>query len=236
MSRDGVIYIAFGKFYRDEALFSARSLKRHCDLPVTLFTDIATDDPAVDRVEIIDPTHKRAKIDYIGSSPYERTLYLDSDTMVVRDIRDVFVVLDRFNVAGVHDHSRKCDRWAKVIEEYAAIPYAFPEYNGGVLLFDASPASKAFLALWRELFHRYRDRTNGQDQATLRIALWQSGVALHSLPFEYNVRNAKIRQKMAKRARRREAGLLAPRILHWHGLDNRWPLASLFSRYRPMKY
>ncbi|MEN3791777.1 glycosyltransferase [Fulvimarina sp. MAC3] len=236
MERDGIIYIAFGKRYRDEALFSANSLKSQCDLPVTLFTDSAVSDAAIDHCEIIRPEHKRAKVDFIVKSPYQRTLYLDSDTKVVGDLTDLFPVLDRFNIAGVQDHSRKSYRWSSQIQEYEAIPYAFPEYNGGVLLYDRSPATLEFFELWREFFYRYRDQTNGQDQASLRIALWKSRANVHTLPFEYNVRNVQIRQKMEKRSRSaNDNTLLKPRVLHWHGVEKDNFIRRLNPRYRPMK-
>lgn len=233
---NGVIYISFGKKYSDEAVFSAKTLKSFCDVPVTLFTDLGVESSYINTVVPIKPEHKRAKVDFISRSPYERTLYLDSDTQVVRDISDVFKVLDRFDIAAVHDHSRKSSRWATVIPEYDRIPYAFPEFNSGVLLFRRTGRTDRSFNLWRDYFYRYRDVTNGQDQASLRIALWEGDAAIHSLPFEYNVRNQRIRKKMVERARGLvDEGLLKPRILHWHGLDRTKPWSYLRAKYRPMR-
>lgn len=236
MSR-GAIYIAFGRKYVDEAVFSAKALKSFSDIAVTLFTDASVTSPSIDTIVLIKPEHRRAKVDFISRSPYERTLYLDSDTQVVRDISDAFDVLERFDVAAVHDHSRKSSRWAKVIPEYDRIPYAFPEFNGGVMLFRRSERTDCFFDLWRRYFYRYCEVTNGQDQASLRISLWESDVAIHSLPFEYNVRNQRIRQKIADRASKpAEHGLLKPRILHWHGLNKAKPWSILRAKYRPMRF
>lgn len=227
--QNGVIYIAFGKRYVDEAVYSAESLKQHNNLPVTLFTDVDVSSPYIDNVVKITPQHKRAKVDFISDSPYERTLYLDSDTKVVRDLSELFEILDRFDVAGTHDHSRKTHRWASKVPAYAQIPYPFPEYNGGVLLFRQNEAVKGFLSEWQKLFHENKHLTNGQDQATLRISLWRSNVMLHTLPPEFNVRNEWVRQKIIKRARQpEEQAVLAPRIYHWHGLNK----PSFFHRFR----
>jgi hypothetical protein len=234
--QNGVIYIAFGQRYVDEAIYSAESLKQHSDLPVTLFTDLDVSSPFIDSVVKINPQHKRAKVDFIAESPYERTLYLDSDTKIVRDISDLFDLLDKFDVAASHDHSRKTYRWSKV-SAYASIPYPFPEYNGGVLLFRRNDAVEAFLALWRERFHENKHLTNGQDQATLRISLWESDVRLHTLPPEFNVRNEAVRQKILKRAQQpEEQGVLAPRIYHWHGLAKSGFFRRLRDKYKPMVY
>jgi hypothetical protein len=236
--QNGVIYIAFGERYVGEAIFSAESLKQQSDLPITLFTDLGVSSPFIDSVVKINPEHKRAKVDFIGESPYERTLYLDSDTKIVRDISDVFGILDKFDVAAAHDHSRKTSRWSSKVPAYAAIPYAFPEYNGGVLLFRRSEAAQAFLALWRTRFHENKHLTNGQDQATLRISLWESDVKLHTLPPEFNVRNEAVRQKIIKRAQQpEEQGVLAPRIYHWHGLSKKTGIfRRLRDKYKPMAY
>ena len=56
---------------------------------------------------LIKPQHIRSKVDFITSSPFKKTLYLDSDTVVVRDITDIFDSLDRFDVAVTHDYARK---------------------------------------------------------------------------------------------------------------------------------
>ena len=235
--KKGVVYIAFGDRYVDEVLFSAATLKAVSDLHVTLFTDRKVASRNIDSVVEIEPDHKRPKVDHLPRTPYDLTLYLDSDTQIERDVTDVFAILDRFDLAAVHDHSRKSSRWASVIPEYDAIPYAFPEYNAGVVLFRKSPRLDGFFRLWQEHFHRYRKATKGQDQASFRIALWQSELQIHTLPFEYNVRNLHIRKKMAKRAKSpADESLLKPRILHWHGLDQKKPLAPFLAKYKAMPY
>jgi hypothetical protein len=234
----GVIYIAFGKRYVDEAIFSARSVKAATSLPVCLFTDSDIQEPCFDKVVTISPEHKRAKVDFLASSPFDRTLYLDSDTEVKSDITDVFDILDRFDIAAAHDHCRKSHRWASKLPAYDAIPYAFPEYNGGVILYKKSPAVAEFLAEWQSCFHANKEKTNGQDQASFRITLWNTGIRLHTLPAEFNIRNEHLRQRIMNMSR--EPGnetMLKPRIFHWHKLNTKTGLFSKFkSRYKPMKY
>ena len=233
----GVIYIAFGERYVAEAVYSATTLKAFNSLPVTIFTDIDTKADCFDSVVLIAPEHKRAKVDFISRSPYERTLYLDSDTKIAHDIADLFDVLDKFDVAAVHDHSRKSNKWSSKIEDYAAIPYAFPEYNGGVLLYKNTPDVATFFDMWRHYFYKNIDITNGKDQASLRISLWNSGVRVHSLPFEYNVRNEAIRRRMKKRSKAKgDEALLKPRIFHWHGLHENKLFAGFRRHYKAMKY
>lgn len=233
---NGIIYIAFGKRYVNEAIYSATSVKSFAPISTTIFTDIDVKDSCFDQVVIIKPEHKRAKVDFLSHTPYDRTLYLDSDTRIVHDISDLFELLDRFDFAGAHDQARKSYHWGKKIPDYHAIPYPFPEYNGGVMLYKKSPKTDAFLELWRHHFYKNRELTNGKDQASLRIALWNSDISIHTLPFEYNVRSDRIRQIVRKRSQQPgEEGLMQPRILHWHRQDHWHPLKGITSRYRAMK-
>ncbi len=233
----GVIYIAFGDLYIAEAIHSATSLKQHSQLPATIFTDRETKAGCFDREIIISPQHKRAKIDFLSQSPYERTLYLDSDTEVTHDISDVFDLLDRFDIAAAHDHSRKSSRWSQAVPAYAAIPYAFSEYNGGVVLYRKNDLTDQFFEDWRRIFTLNKDLTHGQDQCSFRIALWQSQLSIGTLPPEFNVRNEQIRKKMKERSRgTADSSLLKHRILHWHGLDKPKLLSAFRSKYKPMKF
>lgn len=220
LSTRGVLYVAFGDRYVAEAVHSVVSLRRHCPgLPAILFTNRALAATPFDDVRVVEVDHSRAKVDLLGLSPFERTLYLDSDTRVVHDLRDVFHVLERFDVAMAHDFARKRRTMASVIAEYDAIPYAYSEFNGGVVLYGRTPGASRFLELWRERFHQFRDRTNGWDQPALRVAAWESGAHIMTLPPEFNVRSAAVRRRVAKSVSAgTNPGVMVPRVLHWHGL------------------
>lgn len=233
MSR-GVIYIAFGDRYVSEALYSAASLKAVSDVPVTLFTDKAVAAPQIDDVRIFEPRHKRAKIDMLAESPFERTLYLDSDTRILEDVSPLLALLDRVDIAAAQDQCRRSHRWAAAIDAYAAIPETFSELNCGILAYRKSDATLRLFARWNEIFARYRDLTNGQDQAAFRIALWQTDVAFSVLAPEWNRRNQALVHKIDRRVRK--AGVPHPlrdRILHWHGVDRDRPWYRLSPRHRP---
>ena len=215
----GVLWIAVGARFVGAACAAARSIRRiHPDLALALFTDDAsTADPRVcaqfDIVERVASPHRRSKVDYLAASPFERTLYLDADVRVIARIDDVFAVLERFDLAIAHAHARNREktnqRWR------AEIPVAFPQLNGGVIAFRASPEVKEFLEAWRTAFHAAGFR---KDQVTLRELLWESSLRIATLPPEYNVR----RPSYVAFWRGREA---APRILHLRAFtrDGAWP-------------
>ena len=79
----------------------------HCPgLAVDLFTDAPRELPVFDRVHLLEDPWFRSKIDGLLASRFERTLYMDADMLALADFRDVFEVLDRFDIALAHDWFR----------------------------------------------------------------------------------------------------------------------------------
>jgi len=212
----GVLYIAFNDVFIKECLFSIESFKRyHSDIPVALFTNKNIKNENIDILKIITPNHIRSKVDYIMQSPFEKTLYLDSDTVIVHNILDMFEILDRFDIGITHDYARKRKNYCH-IKEYSDIPYSFSEVNGGIMSFNNSERTKNFLKLWNQKYYQYKNETNGWDQPTLRISLWQSDVKIHYFPPEYNIRPKQIREKVKKNKHILGQEHLSPRIYHAH--------------------
>jgi hypothetical protein len=198
----GVIYIATGRVYVDEALISAASLKVHMPgLPITIFSNLAINDPNIDRTVRIgsdsSPPTSATKFTHIGESPYRETLYLDSDTYVCDRLDDLFVLLKFFDLAAAHSPRR-------AMHEIDGVPDSFPELNSGVILFRRCAAVQALFSAWADAFARNlelmqrdeirwlypphkRARILG-DQGAFREALYRSEVRLATLPPEYNCR------------------------------------------------
>jgi hypothetical protein len=205
MSGNGVIFIAAGEPYAKAANEAARSVRAHApSLGIDLFTDApyaAAD--LFDRVHYIEGAHVRSKVDYIHRTRFERTLYLDTDIRVVADISEMFRVLNRFDIALAHAHARnrKLTRAVWRVE----IPDAFPQMNGGILLFKSTPLVLDLLREWQRAYHAAGFK---KDQVTLRELLWTSDLRLAILPPEYNIRY----EKYLTFWEEREA---VPRILHF---------------------
>ena len=215
----GYLYIAFGDAFTKEALMSIKSLKRFNNEPVALFTDLDQTeefDGLVDLYAKINPQHIRAKVDFISQSPFKKTIYLDSDTLIVRNISDMFDVLDRFDVAVTNDYARKRTKYSNIVPEYAEIPYAFSEVNGGIMAYNDSLAANTFFSMWKEYFYKYYKQTNGWDQVRLRISLWRSNVRIHHFPFEYNIRSKGNREKQDRFKHEFGEQHMSPRIYHLH--------------------
>ena len=219
IAENGFLYIAFGDAFTKEALMSIKSLRRYNAEPIALLTDQEQTDEMGQIVDVyakIQPNHIRAKVDFVGFSPFVNTVYLDSDTLVVRNISDMFDILKRFDVGLVHDYARKRLKYSKLVPEYESIPYGFSEFNGGIMAYNSSEATNNFLNTWRQYFYKYYQQTNGWDQVSLRVSLWNSNVKIHTFPFEYNIRGKATREKVRNLKHEFGEDHLEPRIYHIH--------------------
>jgi hypothetical protein len=187
----GVLYIAAGAAYIRAAVRSAETVRRYSPgLGIHLYADwpdhgydFRASPAPFTSVSVIDQPHRRSKVDLISQTPFGRTLYLDTDTALNADITDLFDVLDRFDLALCHAHRRNTPE--RLAPWRLSLPRAFPQYNGGVILFKRTPGVIAFLEAWGRAFHEAGFK---QDQRTLRELLWLSDLRLATLPPEYNVR------------------------------------------------
>ena len=109
----GYLYIAYGEAFTKEAIMSIKSLRRFTKLPIALYTDQKfitekyAEEVGITLVGNITANHVRAKVDYMDQSPFSETVFMDSDTVVIRNCDDMFDLLKRFDVAIVNDYARK---------------------------------------------------------------------------------------------------------------------------------
>ena len=205
MNHAGVIYVAEGPDYTELACQSLRSLRQlHPDLPAHLFTDQPAPSASFDAIHPIPTGCNRAKIAGMIASPFERTLFLDCDTLVVGPVCEGFTFLDRFDLAIAHDVRRS----SALIEEAENAPADFPQHNSGVMFFNKSPAMTRFLRDWAAA---YDAAAHARDQVTLKDLLWESDLRFWVLPPEWNLRRVTMLDAW-------EPLDAIPRIIHSHQL------------------
>ena len=182
----GVIYVATGRRHLAEMLVSAQSVRRHMpETPIFLYTDQA-DLPAgvFSEVRAIEnPRHSFIdKIAPLRETPFDRTLFLDTDTFLAAPVRDLFEVLDRCDLAVSHAPFRH--------DRPFATPNCFAELNTGVMAYRRTPGVDALLADWLRLYEKEVAETGkmDSDQPAFREALYRSTVPFYVLPSEYNLR------------------------------------------------
>jgi len=185
--KSGILYVATGQRFVDEAAASCRSLRAHMpDIPVILWSDVPREKiPTVfeEVRRIDDPAHSFAdKIKPMAETPFEKTVFLDTDTHLCAPIWDVFDLLDRVDMAAAHAPMR-------VTWPQPGIPDSFPEVNSGVLAWRKSDKTRGLFAEWERLYQEHVASTGQKDdQPALRRALFESGVRMGILPPEYNFR------------------------------------------------
>jgi hypothetical protein len=193
-AREGIVYSAAGEFYVAEALRSARSSLRHNAVPHVVFADGEAAGGEGLTISRFEPSGNpySDKIANMRRSPFERTLYLDSDTYVVDEIVHVLALLEHYDMAVA---------FAPAYRGLAdpGVPKAFHEFNTGVLAWRASERMAAFMASWQETYTAWlRDepfpgagkasRSRRADQPAFRRCAWEHGVAVFVLTPEYNFR------------------------------------------------
>ncbi len=157
MKTKGVIYTAGGdiKFVK-EAIFSAKTLKKHNPrLKTALFTTIpGVKSKYLDIIIYQEPVKhpQKYKIENMINSPFDYTLYLDSDTMVVDKIYELFDFLLIYDMGFTH---RVKAKWS---ERPQFIDYIDTEtFQGGFILFRKNEKVKQFLQAWYDLVAKNKD-------------------------------------------------------------------------------
>ena len=245
----GIIYTAVGdKKYLEFAEKSAKSVKKHTsDLKFCVCTDLEVDTDFWDEVVFLDKQAYSSdqrflhKINTFRMTPFEKTLFLDSDTYVMSDISDVFDLLDNFDLGFTHGHNRQknLDRMAGKVQPphsrkenvtLESIPASFAPIQGGFLLYKKSKKIWSWLEKLREL---YIKKNWYDDQVSIRELLWETDLKFYILPVEYNFNDLSYLKYWLE-----NPGEATPKIFHYkrNKLDDIEKLvASMIKRYKPSK-
>ena len=223
----GVIYIAGGHMkYVREAIFSAKSLKKYNpQLKATLYTNIpGIKSKCFDSV-IFDnaPEHpQKRKIYNMLNSPYDHTLYIDSDTEFKGPIYEIFDFLLNYDIAVTN--RVKCKWPANANPQF--VDYVDEAcYNGGFLLFKKSNASKEIIERWYDKMSKIEDHlikagTEFGDQVALNSIFFEERlpekVGLNYVILPNKIYNA--RPWMWNRLKE-DAEFSNVKILHAHNLE-----------------
>ncbi|NEO79156.1 FkbM family methyltransferase [Moorena sp. SIO4G3] len=154
----GVIYLAIGEKFKQEFINAYKFFKKsNPTIPISLFTDCPMGE--LDGCTVYPLNDKKnphkLKVDILKKSPYQKTLFLDTDTLVVGDISDIFSFLD------------DCDLCiAKTPHiDYSKPPYKYLGYeshntmNTGVFAFKKCQFITKMIDGWITLVSKQNDST-----------------------------------------------------------------------------
>ncbi len=195
--KPGFVYFNFGKPYLDEAAASIRTLIDHNPkAKVCLITDEAGMDYWRKRYSALPlerllcaPIPKEEPLwvfrtNLYDLTPYDPTLFLDSDTCIADKIDDLFDLTETFEFVMVPDESHPARGTILGLKGgYAALNY----YNCGFMLFRKTAAVAQLFREWRREYLELAP-LEPSDQGALVRALIKTPVRFITLPQEYNLR------------------------------------------------
>ncbi len=206
----GFVFAATGPGYTQLTAQAARSIRDwHDDAQIDLFTDQTDAVPEVfDRVHRLRHNFVHPKYEALYESRFDRTLYLDADTLTIAPVWDVFDVLERFDFAACQDEAPNDASSRRIWRK--PLPAAFPQFNCGILATRKSERTDAVLRECDRICLAEQER---HDQLVLRELLWDSDLRIAVLPGVYNT-------MFVAHLEAQDHNQMAPRILHIPKLHN----------------
>ncbi len=223
------MYTCSGERFVAEAIASARSSLRHNSVPHLIYASPVPANAPPESGLSIEPFEPSGnpyldKVANIRRSPFERTIFLDTDTFVAGEITHLLQLLDQYDVAAAHAPGYRASPDPDV-------PEAFYEFNTGVLAWRSNERTEAFMANWEATMSDWlRDEpfpgattTGGRDadQPSFRHCAWKHGLRLIVIGAEYNLRITKpatvVEQVRVLHGRHRDPETLARRLNRGQG-------------------
>lgn len=123
------------------------------------------------------------KIAPLAKTPFEQTVFFDTDTYLCEPVPELFELLERCDIAMAHAPMRVTGK--------VPVPASFPECNSGVIAYNLTDRTRRLFSMW-EQFYGEQLASTGQpdDQPALRRSIWESDMKLAVLSPEYNFRFA----------------------------------------------
>jgi lipopolysaccharide biosynthesis glycosyltransferase len=185
----GYLYIATGAKYLKEVSVSAKSLKRFTQKPICVVTDDESfQSEYIDQVIIMQPsTDFVTKIIGVQLTPFQRTIFLDSDTFVCSPLDQLFEALDLFDMSMSVDNFMHSLSFFQQYNPSFEIKYknVIPEYNTGVIVYKNTSNVQLLFADWLRIHTTMQIKA---DMPSFRETFLQHAynIRIAPLPFEYN--------------------------------------------------
>ncbi len=179
----GFVFAATGEVYATLARRAARSLRQvDPNAEIDLFTNMGFEDPVFSKIHRLDDDYHRPKIEALLNTRFDRTIYLDADTMVVAPLDPAFDVLDRFDLAAAQDRYLNNQYGRRVHGQ--PVPSAFPTLNSGLVAIRRCDATQRFLQDW---LTEMKTSGSDRDQPPMRTLLYTGDLRICALPPGYNL-------------------------------------------------
>ena len=191
----GIIYIAIGDAWVEEAIKAASIVRKYMPgVPITVFSDRPFTASVIDSVVVKEPAANPlyTKTQWIRHTPYNHTLCLDTDITLCDSIEDIFMLLNRFDLAVPHAPYRLANMGIPgEFPEFLSrgVPEYFPGMNTGMLLFTNSEKTDKLFDDWTSYHQQLCDiHPKAPQQPAFRTALYHSDIRFAIIPEEYHCR------------------------------------------------
>lgn len=182
----GFVYVATGDGYIEEANRSAVSLKKwHPDIKICLICEERDHVPLIfdEVIQLVSSEVSYSPIDkwHCIRCPFEKAIFLDSDTQVFGPIDSLFEILNQFDLALLPENKRGWDY------RLDGVPPCFAEFNTGVIVFDNTDEVKSVFEKWTREYMRLRKEQNlTNDQPSFRSVVFYSDLRIAPIPSEFH--------------------------------------------------
>lgn len=199
----GVIYVAFGRVYLAQALFSLQTLRVfNPNLSVCIVTnvpDVIIKDQNVIVKYFDEPSsHSRFyKTDLYNLSPFVKTVFIDADTEVKSDLLFCKELLSEYDLLIRPEPLSIGDLSSEVSpkEKFEVLKH-YGEFNSGVMLFKRSDSVCDFFSKWHDVIVN-KKLTKDQKELT-NILVNIPDIKFYPLPPSFNyLRNDAKNQKFS---------------------------------------
>jgi len=193
----GIVYVVYGAPAIKEAKGSLASLRLfHPGLEALIISD---GDTGLEAEHVYhadnDVGARGAKLAVYNLSPFDKTLYLDADTVVIGPLNWGFRLLDSFDLIVAIDIAEMAkdgalhpNSFGYTQEERSMTTYLLPttratQFACGMLFFRKSDDTKTLFDMWQDEWRKWRSR----DQAAFLRALCKNPTRMLAVPSEWNV-------------------------------------------------
>jgi len=178
MTKRGVLWVASSQKYVDEAILANEQLSLTNPNLSSALVSSEPDPGGFDHYININFERQNYgdKIAGMQCSPFDVTLFLDTDCYVLSDISDLF------SLACKHDICCKLD---PIRTKHLAkrLPPIYPELNSGVILYNNSSKTTRLLQAWS---HNFDDFNLPIDMPSFSYTIHNSDIDLGVIPPVYN--------------------------------------------------
>jgi hypothetical protein len=177
-NQNGALWVASNMTYVEEAILANKKFSQtNPDLPTALVT--SESDPGGFDYCIQANLGRQSygdKITGMQLSPFDNTLFLDTDCYVLSNVSNIFELMQKYDI---------CCRIAPVKSKKLAekSPQIYPELQTGVILFNRSLNESDIFVKWGEYYDEFNIEN---DQASFSHTLHNSDVYIGIISPEYN--------------------------------------------------